>query len=182
MWNQQARYFESCREVRQPRLMFQADLLNLIRTWKTAGNEIILLGDFNKNIYEGKFALDLLGNEFRMSELCLRTTGSRLANTHIQGNLPIDAAFATAGISSTAVALLPHRVGVGNHHVFLLDIDSGTLIGDIFPRVIPVTCRLLDCASDWIKENYIFAVGQSALPMLWGLRRLSTERRNDIGF
>ncbi len=75
VWDQQVGYFESCGEVRQPRLMFQADLLNLIRTWKTARDKIILLG--------GKFALDLLGNKFRMSELCLWTTGSRLPNTHI---------------------------------------------------------------------------------------------------
>jgi hypothetical protein len=28
----------------------------------------------------------------------------------------------------------------------------------------------------------VIAIGQLALPTLWGLRRLSTERRNDIGF
>ncbi len=55
MRDQQVRYFESCGEVRQPRLMFQADLFNLIRIWKIAGDNIILLGDFNKNVYDGKF-------------------------------------------------------------------------------------------------------------------------------
>ncbi len=144
----------------QPRLIFQADLLNLIRIWKTTGDGIILLGDFNKNVYEGKYALDLLGNKFRMSALCLRTTGSRLPNAHIRGNVPIDAVFATAEIYSTAVTLLPHRVGVGDHGVFLLDIDSNTLLGDIFPCVIPVARRLLNCASDWIKENYILVLNR----------------------
>ncbi len=135
--------------------MFQVDLLNLIRIWKTAGDKIILLGDFNKNVYEGKFTLDLLVNKFRMSKLCLRTMGSRLPNTHIQGSVPIDAVLTTAGISSTVVMLLPHRVVVGTHCVLLLDIDTNTLLGNVFPHVIPVACRLLNCASDWIKENYI---------------------------
>ncbi len=161
MWDQQVRYFKSCGEVRQPRLIFQADLLNLIRTWKNVGDKIIILGDFNENVYEGKFALDLLGNKFRMSELCLQTTGSRLLqNTHIRGSILIDAIFATARISSTAVRLLPHRVGVGNHRVFLLNIDSNTLIGGAFLRVIPVAHRLLNCASYWIKENYISVLNQ----------------------
>jgi hypothetical protein len=160
VWDQQVRYFESRGEVRQPRLMFQADLLNLIRIWKTVGDKFILLGDFNKNVYEGKFALDLLGNEFRMSELCLWIMGSRLSNTHIPGSVPIDAVFATAGISSTAVMLLPYRVGVGNHRVFLLDINSDTLLEDVFPCVIPVARRLLNCASDWIKKNYILVLNQ----------------------
>jgi hypothetical protein len=160
VWDQKVGYFKSCREVMQPRLIFQADLLNLIRIWKTTGDGIILLGDFNKNVYEGKYALDLLGNKFRMSALCLRTTGSRLPNAHIRGNVPIDAVFATAEIYSTAVTLLPHRVGVGDHGVFLLDIDSNTLLGDIFPCVIPVARRLLNCASDWIKENYILVLNR----------------------
>jgi hypothetical protein len=31
-------------------------------------------------------------------------------------------------------------------------------------------------------QSWMDAIGQSALPTLWGLRHLSTERRNDIGF
>ena len=54
--DQHTRYFESCGEVRHPRQMFQADLLRLIRSWKTAGDEIILMGDFNENVYKGNLA------------------------------------------------------------------------------------------------------------------------------
>jgi len=140
--------------------MFQADLLHLIRSWKTAGDEIILMGDFNENVYEGNLARNLLHEDFRMSELCQRTTGSRLPNTHIRGSVPIDAVFATAGVSCTAVTLLPHRVGVGDHRVFLLDTESDTLLGDVFPRVIPISRRLLNCASDKIKHTYILVLNQ----------------------
>jgi hypothetical protein len=107
--DQHTRYFESRGEVRHPRQMFQADLLLLIRSWKTAGDEIILMGDFNENVYDGDLAQNLLHDDIRMSELCQHTTGSRLPNTHIRGNVPIDAVFATAGISCTAVTLLPEE-------------------------------------------------------------------------
>jgi hypothetical protein len=158
--DQHTRYFESRGEVRHPRQMFQADLLHLIRSWKTAGDEIILMGDFNENIYEGNLARNLLHEDIRMSELCQHTTGSRLPNTHIHGSVPVDAVFATAGISCTAVTLLPHRVGVGDHYVFLLDIESDTLLGDVFPQVIPISRRLLNCASDTIKNTYILVLNQ----------------------
>lgn len=158
--DQHTRYFESRGEVRHPRQMFQADLLLLIRSWKTAGDEIILMGDFNENVYEGDLARNLLHDDIRMSELCQHTTGSRLPNTHIRGSVPIDAVFATAVISCTAVTLLPHRMGVGDHRVFLLDIESDTLLGDVFPRVIPISRRLLNCASDKKKNTYMSVLNQ----------------------
>ncbi len=160
--DQHTRYFESRGEVRHPRQMFQADLLHLMRSWKTAGDEIILMGDFNENVYEGNLAQHLLHEDIRMSKLCQKTTGSRLPNIHIRGSVPIDAVFATAGILCTAVTLLPHRMGVGNHRVFLLDIESDTLLGDVFPRVIPISRRLLNCASDKIKNTYILVLNQLA--------------------
>ena len=116
--DQHIRYFESRGEVRHPRQMFQADLLLLIRSWKTAGDEIILMGDFNENVYKGNLARSLLHKDIRMSKLCQHMTGSRLPSTHIRGSVPIDAVFATAGISCTAVTLLPHRMGVGDHRLF----------------------------------------------------------------
>ena len=95
-----------------------------------------------------------------MSELCQHTTGSRLLNTHIQGSVPKDAVFATAGILCTAVTLVPHRMGVGDHRVFLVDIESDNLLGDVFPRVIPISSRLLNCTSDKIKHSYISVLNQ----------------------
>ena len=47
--------------------MFDADLLNDLRGWKKNGEEIILMGDFNQHIYEGKlqeaFTSDDIGLE-----------------------------------------------------------------------------------------------------------------------
>jgi hypothetical protein len=44
--------------------MFKSDLLSLLRRWKAAGDEILLMGNFNKNVYTGNLAIALAGNKF----------------------------------------------------------------------------------------------------------------------
>jgi hypothetical protein len=38
--------------------------------WKGAGDEILLLGDFNEDVYTGQMALALSGKFLRMKEVC----------------------------------------------------------------------------------------------------------------
>ena len=42
----------------------------------------------------------------------------------------------------------------------MVDIESPTVIGDIFPQVIKASSRLLNCASDKIKQNYVSVLNQ----------------------
>ncbi len=99
---------------------------------------MLLFGDFNKDVYSGTLAEPLAGEELRMAELCCRMTGTQLPPTHTHGWSPINAVFATSSIVCTAVTLLPSPVGVGDHRVFILDIDSISLLGDAFPHIIPI--------------------------------------------
>jgi hypothetical protein len=140
--------------------MFCADLISLLRQWKEAGKEIVLLGDFNKNVHTGNLARSLSGDDLCMHELCQCITGLPLPHTHIHGSVPIDAVFCTAGIEGVAVALLPSRIGIGDHRVFMVGITSASMLGDVFPQVIPATGWLLNCASDRIKNNYIRVLNQ----------------------
>ncbi len=50
--------------------MFQLDLLSLLRIWKAAGDEILLLGDFNEDVYTGRLSLALSDGDLRMTEVC----------------------------------------------------------------------------------------------------------------
>jgi hypothetical protein len=140
--------------------MFKSDLLNLLCAWLVTGDEVLLFEDFNEKVYSDPLAGDLARDEFRMTELCLRTTGVCLPSTHTHVWTPIDAVFATSSLVCTAVTLLPSLVGVGDHRVFILDIDSRSLLGDVFPRFIPMSRQLLNCASDWIKISYISLLNQ----------------------
>jgi hypothetical protein len=93
---------------------------------------------FGTNIYTSNFAIALAGDEFWMSEMCSRTTGILLPPAHARGSTPINAVYGIAGLFCSSVALLPGRVGVGDHRVFIVDILSETILGNAFPRVIPV--------------------------------------------
>ncbi len=95
--------------------MFKSDLLSLLRQWKAAGDEILLMGDFNKNVYTGNLVIALAGDEFQMSEMCSWTTGILLPPTHTRGSTQIDAVYGTAGLFCSSMALFPWRVGVGDH-------------------------------------------------------------------
>jgi hypothetical protein len=144
--------------------MFKADLLGLLWRWKAAGDEVLLVGDFNENMYSGDLAAQLAGDNLWMTKMCLWTTGHRLPlpSTHIRGQTPIDGVFATCGLVYKLVKLLPSREGIGDHRVFLLDIALESILSNVFPRVIPVSCCLLNCASDQIKQSYITLLNQLA--------------------
>jgi hypothetical protein len=143
--------------------MFKSDLLNLLRAWLTTGDD-------NEDVYSGPLAGDIARDELRMTELYLCTSGICLPSTHTRGRTMINAVFATSGLVCTAVTLLPSLVGVGDHRVFILDIDFRSLLGDVFPRVILVSRRLLNCASDWIKISYIYISSINCLTGTYSLR------------
>ena len=63
--------------------MFATDLLSLLRRWKVAGDEIVLMGNLNKNVYSGPIASSLLSDDLRMLEVCLKMTGVVLPPTHL---------------------------------------------------------------------------------------------------
>ncbi len=111
VWDQHTRYYEARGEIRNPRTMFKLDLFSLLRRWKAAGDEILLLGNFNENVYTGPLAASLSSDDLRLSKLCFMTTGAVLPPTHMRGQIPINAVFGTSSLVSTSVAVLPMRGG-----------------------------------------------------------------------
>jgi hypothetical protein len=179
VWDQHHWCFEAPGEIRHPRAMFKSDLLSLLCRWKAAGDEILLMGNFNENIYTGNFAIALAGDKFQMSEMCSWTTGILLPPTHARGSTPIDAVYGTAGLFCSSVALLPGRVGVGDHQVFIVDILSKSILGNAFPRVIPIARRLLTYSSDKIRNNYTPVLNQLANRHLIFKKLLLINQDND---
>ncbi len=66
VWDQHTQYFEARGESLNPYTMFCADLVSLLWQWKHSGDKIDLLGDFNKNVYNGGIATALAGDELGM--------------------------------------------------------------------------------------------------------------------
>ena len=78
-----------------------------------------------------------------MKELCLAVNGEHLPSTFNRGTRLLDAAFATAGINCTSATIFQKNRGVGDHRCFVLDFHSASMIGDVFPQVVPAAGRKL---------------------------------------
>ncbi len=89
--------------------------------WKTMDANIILLGDFNENVYTGWIAKRPAHPEdLNFNEQCLGCTGMHIPPTFRDGVMPIDAVYATAGIKCVNVHILPHKGGIGDHRCLSL--------------------------------------------------------------
>ncbi len=130
VWDQHIQYFKARGEIRGPRVMFWHNLISLLHQWKAAGDEILLMGDFNENVYSGPIALALSKGKLRLSKICSSTTGETLPLTHAHGCIPIDATFGNVGLVCMATSLLSARAGVGNHCVFVADLTSELVLRD----------------------------------------------------
>ena len=145
--DQQARYFQSLGDARSPRTIFFEQLVAQLGIWKTSDNDIILLGDFNEHVYNGRLARRLQRPDLNFREMCHRHTGTKLPPTFRSGSNPIDGIFATSGIECVNVTLLPHLGGVGDHRCFIIDFSSESVIGTEFPNIVRVAARKLHCTS-----------------------------------
>jgi hypothetical protein len=94
MWDQHLQYFEARGEIRDPRVMFQHNLISLLCRWKAAGDKILLIGDFDENVYSRPIAILLSEDELWLSKICRRTTRETLPPTHAHNRIPIDTVLA----------------------------------------------------------------------------------------
>jgi hypothetical protein len=86
--------------------MFFEQLIAQLVVWKTMGLDIILLGDFNENMYTGQIAKRLVQVDLNFSEQCLGCTCMHITPTFRDGVMPIDAVYATVGTKCVNVHIL----------------------------------------------------------------------------
>jgi hypothetical protein len=129
-------------------------LVTQLIQWKAIDNDIILLSNFNKNVYTGQIARRLAKDNLNFTEVCQKHTGWPIPPTFRTGSVPIDGIFATAGIECINTFILPHYGGVGNHRCFILDLSSDSLIGTLFPNIVQCAARKLHCSSKQMISTY----------------------------
>jgi hypothetical protein len=86
---QHKRYFTSKGNSNDPRDIFRAQLIVLLKQWRAADEELILFADLNEDIYTGPIAQALLQPELLMEEQTCKSTGSRAPPSHFTGSHPI---------------------------------------------------------------------------------------------
>ncbi len=122
--------------------------------WKHTDLDIILLSDFNENIYTGQIAKCLALPGLMLSKQCLQCTEMHVPPTFRDGTVLIDAIFTTAGIKCVNAYILPHKGGVGDHQCFILDFTSSSVIGTKFPNIVCCSARKLQCKSKLLVQAY----------------------------
>ena len=109
--------------------------------WKATDADIILLGDFNENVYSGRIAKYLEQSDLNFRAQCLVCTGTHIPPTFRDGIMPIDTVYATAGIECVNTYILPHKGGIEDHRCVILDFSSASVIGTRFQNIVRCAAR-----------------------------------------
>ena len=62
--------------------------------------------------------------------------------------------YATQGVVSINATILQKYGGVGDHHCFIVDFTSESVLGGVFPRIVAPSKRKLHCDCKRIQNNY----------------------------
>ena len=103
VWDQHKTYYTSKNMVDKElcQALFEYVVEELL-SWKQYNFEIVLTGDFNEDVYRGKFSERLAKDDLNMTEQILKTTGVKTPPTHECGSKAICGIFATAGVGCKA--------------------------------------------------------------------------------
>ncbi len=95
---QHERSFEARSNLQPACTILYEQLIVKLIVQKHTDSDIVLLGDFNENVYTGQIAKRLALPDLMLSEQCLQCTRMHVPPTFRQGTVPINAIFASAGI------------------------------------------------------------------------------------
>jgi hypothetical protein len=90
---QHKRYFEARSNLGSAPTMFFEQLIAQSIVSKHTDSNIVLLGDFNENVYSGRISKRLSQLDLMFSKQCLQCTGFHIPPTFRDGTIPIYAIF-----------------------------------------------------------------------------------------
>ncbi len=151
---QHEQYFEAQGNLRSARSIFFEQLIAQLVVWKASDTNIILLGDFNENVYTGWITKRLEQADLNFSKQCLGCTGMHIPPTFRDGIMPINAVYATAGIKCVNTYIFPHKDGIGDHRCFIIDFSLSSVIGTRFQNIVWCAARQLHCKLTQLVQAY----------------------------
>eukprot|EP00956_Cyclotella_meneghiniana_P007317 scaffold9944_cov52-Cyclotella_meneghiniana.AAC.5 len=154
VYNQQGRYFRGIGDVRCPRAIFVDHIGRQLALWKHSGYQILMFADANSNVYDGILATELQRDEIRMADVCEAVLGHRSPNSHASGSLPITGVFATSDLVAQHVFQSAHGFGLGDHRVFVVDIDLTQLLGSEYSQLVRLPGRNLQAKRYRVRKAY----------------------------
>ena len=157
VWRQHLRYFRGQNRQGNPRALFDQDLCAALKTWRRDGEDIILAGDFNDNIYTSSLAQSLGHRDIGLVEQYHRLYDEPAPFSHNTGSTPIMGVYATAGVEVTAAYLSRHHAKgvVGDHRLHVFDFSTKSITGLDSPTDTRTEGRNLQCSHHYAKTNYV---------------------------
>ena len=128
-----------------------------LKEWRANGEEILLMGDFNQDIYDSTLAEQLTSEDIGLEEQFQKLHGTRAPFSHMMGKKPIMAVYATSGITVISYFLSKHHAmgSVGDHRLHVLDVCSKTITGRDTPQVTKIAKRRLQFRHHKSRKKYI---------------------------
>jgi len=157
-YQQQRRYFISKdKDLTCPRKRFHDDLIRQLEKWRLDGDRLIVCMDANEDIYKKSIGKSLTKAEgLNMSEVVGDFTGKRIGPTFFRGSKPIDGVWATQDVVVTHACIMPAGYGVGDHRLFVVDVQEESLVGNAPPRIQRFTSRRLNTkVSNGATQKYL---------------------------
>jgi hypothetical protein len=115
-----------------------------MKQWREAGKQLVLCLDANEIIYRaalGQQLTDLHG--LGMTEVVGDFTGRQLGARFFRGCELIDAIWVTRDLGVARACIMPVGYGVGDHHLFVVDFSTASMIGTCPPKIVwPALLRL----------------------------------------
>ncbi len=147
---------------------------------------MIVCMDANEDIYRKSIRKSLTERDgLNMVEVVGEFTGKRLGPTFFRGLKLIDGIWATPDIAVTHACVMPAGFGVGDHHLFIVNFQEASLVGEARQRIAQFTSRRLNTkASNGATQKYLrrLEANLECHKLIKRLGRLHTTCKSKMGF
>ena len=150
---QQLRYLEKENRGRRPREAFMEDLKNEVEEWRSKGESIIIMCDFNEDVRKDN--MEKWRDDLGLCEVMLEgLAGENAPSTFDKGKSPIDSILCSANIGTVKAGYLPFGEGAGDHRPLIIDIEQNSVFGASSNPSSKVKARRLKLKDPRIRKKY----------------------------
>ncbi len=128
-----------------PRKKFHNDLVSQMEKWRKDEDHFVVCLDENEDIYKKSLGIFFTKSDsLNMSEVVGGFTGKKIGPTFFRGSKPIDGIWAMQDVVVTHACVMPAGYGVGDHCLFVMEVQKGSLIGEAPFRIKQFAARRLN--------------------------------------
>ena len=141
-YQQQKSYMQRENIQGTPLEMFDRDLSDQIKKWRSAGERVILLMDVNGDPLRNNLCRSIKAGSDGMEEFTHKCWGSEPPRTHARGSAPIDGGYISHELEILNLCMLNFVDSPGDHRSLLLDVSTRSMLGQFLNTICrPVSRR-----------------------------------------